>query len=182
MLPGMTRRRWLWVLGIAAAALFLVLALIDLRIQDTGGPGIIGLELARSNARVTEIMAQWGATGQDAARLSIWLDFPYLILYGAFLTLAVLALRDAGRERGWDRYARWGIVVAFLPVFAALCDVAEDAGMLLMLEGRGATRLPQIVTGFALLKFAALAAVALYLLTGLGALARRPLRWSHGWG
>ena len=148
MLPGMTRRRWLWVLGFASAALLLVLALLDLRMQDTGGPGIIAFELAGSNAQATEIMAEWGAAGQDAARLSLWLDFPYLVLYGAFL-----------------------------PAVAALCDVAEDVGLLLILDGRGGTRLPQIATAFALVKFAALAAVAAYLLTGLAGLARRHLRW-----
>ena len=177
MLPGMTRRRWLWVLGFASAALLLVLALLDLRMQDTGGPGIIAFELAGSNAQATEIMAEWGAAGQDAARLSLWLDFPYLVLYGAFLTLAVLALRDAGRERGWDRYASYGLVVAFLPAVAALCDVAEAVGLLLILDGRGGTRLPPLATAFALVKFAALAAVAAYLLTGLAGLARRHLRW-----
>jgi hypothetical protein len=178
MLAAMSRRRGLWVLGIATAALFVVLAALDLRMQSTGGPGIVGFELAGATERVTQILAEWGQTGQDAARLSLVLDFAFLAAYGGFLALAVLALRDAGRERGWDRYARAGTAIAFLPLVAAACDVAENVGLLVMLEGRGATRIPPLTTAFALAKFVALAIPLAYLLAGLVALTRRHLRWT----
>lgn len=37
--------------------------------------------------------------------MSLWLDFPYLAAYGAFFSLAVMAMRDAARRRGWDGFA-----------------------------------------------------------------------------
>ncbi len=172
----MNRRQGLWILGIAAAVLFLVLAALDLRMQSTGGPGIVGLELAGTTDRATQIMAEWGQTGQDAARLSLWIDFVYLIAYGGFLALAILAVRDAARRRGWETYARYGTAIAVLPIVAALCDVVEDVGLLLVLDGHGASRIPQAATAFALLKFAALAVALAYLLAGLVALARVRLR------
>ncbi|HYI79521.1 MAG TPA: hypothetical protein VEW67_01510 [Thermoleophilaceae bacterium] len=172
----MNRRRGLWVLGIATAVLLLVLALLDLRMQDTGGPGIVAFELAGSTDRATQIMAEWGQAGQDAARLSLWVDFLYLIAYGAFLSLAILAVRDAARLRGWDSYARFGAAIAVLPIVAALCDAVEDVGLLLVLDGHGASRAPQAATAFALLKFAALTVALAYLLAGLVALARARLR------
>lgn len=178
MLVAMTRRRGLWVLGTATAVLFALLLLLDLRMQSTGGPGIVGLELAGSTDRATQVLAEWGATGQDAARLSLVLDFAFLAAYAGFLALAVLALRDAGRERGWDRYARAGTAIAFLPLVAAACDVAENVGLLVMLEGRGATRIPPVATAFAVAKFAALAIVLAYVVGGLAALVRRHLRWT----
>lgn len=159
-------------------ALFVVLGLLDLRMQDTGGPGIVGFELAKSSERATQIMAEWGQTGQDAARLSLGLDFLFLIAYGAFLPLAILAVRDATRRNGWESYARFGAAIAVLPIVAALCDAVEDVGLLLVLDGHGASRAPQAATAFALLKFAALAIALAYLIAGLVALARVRLRAS----
>lgn len=178
MLPSMSRRQGLWVSGIVAAVLFAAMALLDLRMQSTGGPGIVGYELAWSTDRVTQILAEWGHTGQQAARLSLLLDFPYLVAYGIFLTLAVLALRDTARERGWDAYARYGKAIAWLPAVAAACDAAEDIGLLVMLEGHGAMRIPPLPALFALAKFAALAVVLVYVVVGLVALARRHVRWT----
>lgn len=172
----MSRRRGLWISGIAAAALLLALALLDLRIQDSGGPGIVGFELAGSTERATQILAEWGQAGQDAARLSLWLDFAYLIAYAVFLCLAVLAIRDAARSRGWERYARPGTAIALLPIVAAACDAIEDVGLLLVLDGHGASRAPQLATAFAIVKFVALAGALLYLLAGLAAVARARLR------
>lgn len=174
----MSRRRGLWVFGIAAAVLFVVLGLIDLRLQDTGGPGIVGLELAGSTERATRILGEWGQTGQDAARLSLWLDFLFLIAYGAFLSLAILAVRDAASRNGWDSYARYGSAIAVLPIVAAVCDAIEDVGLLLVLDGRADSSFPTAATAFALLKFAALGIALLYLLAGLAALARVRLRAS----
>jgi len=174
----MSRRRGLWILGIAAAVLFVVLGLLDRRMQDTGGPGIVCFELAGSTERATQIMAEWGQTGQDAARLSLWLDFPFLIAYGAFLSLATLAVRDAARHRGWESYARFGTAIALLPIAAALADVVEDVGLLLVLDGHAASRAPEAAKAFALLKFAALTIALAYLLFGLTKLARMCLRES----
>lgn len=178
----MSRRQGLWVSGIVAAVLFVAMAALDLRMQSTGGPGIVGYELAWSTDRVTQILAEWGQAGRDAARISLLLDFAYLVAYGVFLTLAVLALRDAASARGWDAYARYGAPIAFLPAVAAACDAAEDLGLLVMLEGHGATRIPPLPALFALTKFVALAIVLVYVAVGLASLARTHLRWSDAGG
>jgi hypothetical protein len=167
----MTRRRGLWVTGVASAALFLVLVLVDRQIQDSGGPGIVPFELAGTSDRAGEILGEWDAAAEDAARLSLWLDFPYLIAYGAFFALAVAALRDAGRRRGWTRYARPGTAIALLPLVAAACDAVENVNLLLVLGGHADSAAPAIATGFAIAKFVALGVAQLYLLAGLVALA-----------
>ncbi len=41
--------------------------------------------------RAQRILAEWGEEGRDAARLSLWLDFPYLAVYSVFWLLAVRA-------------------------------------------------------------------------------------------
>ena len=167
----MTRRRALRTTGIATAILFVVLAIVDEAIKASGGPGIVAFELAGTTERATEILGHWGQDGREAARVSLGIDFVYLVVYGVFLTLAVLELRDVARARGWDAYARPGTAIAVLPGVAAACDVVEDAGLWLMIEGVGTDPLPPVATGFAVVKFVALAVVAVYLLAGLAALA-----------
>jgi hypothetical protein len=172
----MNRQRALWISGVATAVLFLVLAIVDGLIENSGGPGIVAFEVAGTTDRATEILGHWGQDGRAAARVSLGLDFVYLAVYATFLVLAVLALRDSARARGWDRYARPAVAVAVLPVVAALCDVAENAGLVLMVEGTGVGRLPPVVLAFALVKFAALAVTLLYLLGGLAAIGLERLR------
>jgi hypothetical protein len=167
MLFRMTRRRGLWLLGIVTTGLFLALVIVDRRMQDTGGPGIIPFELAGSLDRATEILGEWGDEGRDAARLSLWIDFPYLVAYGAFFSLAAAAMRDAARSRGWTRYARPGTAIALLPIVAATCDAVENINLLLVLGNHGGSAAPPIATIFAVVKLASLAVVLVYLLVGL---------------
>lgn len=161
-------RRWGLILsGIAMVALLLAMAPADRRMQDTGGPGIVALELAGSQDRADEILAEWGEEGQDAARQSLWIDFGFILAFGTFLTLALLATRDLARERGWRRLAAIGGVVFTFGALGAACDAIEDVCLLLTLEGAGAA-LPTLATIFASTKFILLAIAIVYLAAGLG--------------
>ena len=159
----MTRRRALWLTGLASLALFAVLTALDLRMRDAGGPGIVGFELAGSEERAVGILADWGAAGRDAARASLWIDFPFLLAYGAFLTLAVAALRDLARRRGLGRLAAAGVGIVALPATAAAFDAIENVGLLVAVEGEGGDRAPLLATVCASLKFVLLAIAIAYL-------------------
>lgn len=167
----MTRRRALWLLAFATLVLFAILVALDGRMQDAGGHGIVPFELAGSSDRAAEILADWGSDGRDAARASLWLDYPYLVAYGAFLFLAIRALRDAALARGWERFARPGGWIAALALGSAAADAVEDAFLLLVLGGHGGSAAPVLATAFASVKFACLAVALVYLLAGLVALA-----------
>lgn len=176
MLPPMTRRRALWLLGIVLVGLSAVLLSLDGTMQDAGGYGIVDFELAFTADRASEILGAWGEEGSDAARLSLWLDYAYLVAYGLFLWLAVAALRDAALRRGWERFARPGEAIAVLPLVAAGADAVEDVLLLLILGGLDGATAPAFAGGFAVLKFAAVAIAVLYLLAGLLALGAARLR------
>lgn len=176
----MTRRRALWLLAAAWLVLMLVLVSLDARMQDAGGPGIVGFELAGSQEEATEILADWGDDGQDAARLSLWLDFPYLLVYGAFLVLAALALGDAAARRGWARTARLARPVAILAAASAACDAVENVGLLIVLGGDGGSAAPTVATAFAVAKFVLLALVLTYLLVTLARVAATRTRAQPG--
>lgn len=162
------RRRWLWISGLATLVLLAVLAVLDNRMQRTGGPGIVSFELAGSRPRAQEILAQWGEPGRRAARLSLWLDFPYLVAYGAFLSLAVAATRDWAAARRSGRLARLGGRLVAFPVAGAALDAVENVALLVVLGGGGSPA-PALATVCALAKFVLVTLALLYVLWGLAA-------------
>jgi hypothetical protein len=167
----MTRRRALWILGVATLVLFAVLVALDARMQDAGHHGIVAFEVAFTSGKAHEILVAWGSKGHDAARLSLWLDYLYLAAYGAFLFLAVRALGDALAGRGMDGWARPAAAISLLALVCAAADAVEDAFLLLVLGGHAGSIGPPLAGGFATLKFVCLAVVIAYLLAGLAVLA-----------
>jgi nitrate/nitrite transporter NarK len=162
----MTRRRGLIASGIATVVLLLAMSPAEERMQDTGGPGMLPFELTGGQDRADEILAEWGEGGQDAARESLWIDFGFLLAYGAFLTLALAAVGDLAKERGWRRLAAIGGIVVSFGALGAAFDALENVCLLLTIEGAGAA-FPLLATIFATCKFILLAIAIVYLLTGL---------------
>lgn len=172
----MTRRRALWLLALGSLVLFAVLAAIDQRMWDEGGPGIVGFELARTAHHARDILDEWGPDGRAAARASLWVDFAYLAAYGAFWALAVAALRDAAGRRGWGRLARAGRLAVFAPLGAAAFDALEDVNLLLAVGRHGLSVAAPLAASFAVLKFVLLGVTIAYAAVVLVrlAFARRP--------
>lgn len=172
----MARRQGLLVaLAALTLAFFAYLAAQDKRMNDAGGPGIVAFELAGSEERAAEIVADWGEDGRDAARRSLLVDYAFLASYGAFLVLAAMATRNLAAGRGWRRVAAAGPIAIGLAAAAPLLDAIENAWLLLSLDGKAGGLAPLAGAVFATLKFAALALAIAYLLAGLALrLARRP--------
>lgn len=161
----MTRGRGLVLTGIAMVLLFVAMGPAERTMQDHG-PGMVPFELTGGQDRADEVMAEWGDEGQDAAREQLWIDFAYLLAYGAFLTLALAATRDLALERGWRRLSSVGRYVVAFGALSAGFDALENICLLLTLDGAGAA-FPLLATIFASIKFALLAAAILYILAGL---------------
>ena len=82
-----SRHRGLIVLGLLVLTLA-VGALALPALDDMGSVGIIEFELARTSEQASEFYGELGETGRDSAEDSLYLDYPYLILYGLFLASA----------------------------------------------------------------------------------------------
>ncbi|MGH2923651.1 MAG: hypothetical protein ACRDKH_06460 [Solirubrobacterales bacterium] len=163
----MSRRAGLIALALAVIALSAVLAAVDPSTEDDGNPSILEFEFAWTEESAEEIRAEWGEEGEDAARLSLWIDFAYLLAYGGFGILAVAATRDFAAGRGLRRLAALGSVASAAAIAAPLCDAVEDVWLLIALGGAGGDLAPLLAGAFASVKFAALAAGIAYLLAGL---------------
>jgi hypothetical protein len=166
MVRVIRRPQGLIATAIASVVLLLAMSPADSRMQDTGGPGIVPFELTGGQDRADEILAEWGEEGQDAARESLWIDFGFLLAYGAFLTLALAATRDLSRRREWPRMASVGAAAASFGALAAGFDALENVCLLLTLDGAGAA-FPLLATIFAGCKFVLLAIAIAYILAGL---------------
>lgn len=173
---SISRKHLLIVFGIAMVAFDVVLTVIDQRLGATGGPSILSLEFAGSPDRAAEIMAEWGVHGRYLARLSLWIDFGFMLSYGAFFALAALATRDFARERDLRALAVAGIITPALAVAAALFDAAENIVWLLVLGGHGGKIGPPFATTCASLKFLLIGLAILYVLWGLASRALLRMR------
>jgi hypothetical protein len=161
-----TRVHGLIATAIATLLLLAAMSPADQRMQDTGGPGIVPFELTGGQDQADAILAEWGEKGQDAARESLWIDFAFLVAYGAFLTIALAATRDLAWQRGWQRLAAIGGRVASFGAIGAGFDALENICLLLTLDGAGAA-FPVLATVFAICKFILLAIAIAYILAGL---------------
>lgn len=103
-----------------------VMLVLERRMRQAGGAGIIPFELAGNASRAEAIMARWGSDGQRAARLSLWLDFGYMATYGTLMALLVERMR---RRRGHPAAMPATVIVAVAG------DALEGVSLLKVLNG-----------------------------------------------
>jgi len=167
-------RRGLRVLGLFLLMLGVgALALPSFGRMDVRGVSIIDIELMRTSANAMEQVARLGPSGVDAAKTSIYLDFPYLVLYALALSAACAVLAARAAERGRAGLASAGRAIAWAAPVAAAFDAAENVALLQVLSDHVDQPWPAIAFGFALVKFALLAVVVVYLVVGVVRTAER---------
>ena len=162
----MERRAAVRLLGAGNVAAFVPLLALERRMRRTGGPGIIAFELAGTPERSRRIMDTWGVAGQRAARISLLLDYPYLVTYSGLQFAGCEAAGEALARRGATRLAAADRAVAASQLAAGAFDAAENTTLLAILSGRNG-RLPAFARAFAGAKFALLAVGGLYRVLGL---------------
>jgi hypothetical protein len=141
------------VATVAFVVYTMVMLVLERRMRKTGGPGIIPFELAGNVSRAEEMMARWGSDGQRAARLSLWLDFGYMAIYG---TLAALLVDRARRRR--DHPAALPAMV----IVAVAADATEGVSLLKVLNHTRVIVYSRRAQMAALIKFAVLASALGY--------------------
>lgn len=171
---GPARRQMLIGAGGGQLVLLLPMLWLERRMRRTGGPGIIGFELARTPERARQIMQDWGPEGRSAARASLLLDYPYLVTYCALNATICAIAADALRHRGSRWLADAGRTLSAAQWTAGGFDAVENAALLAVLGARNGGS-PAIAATCAYTKFALIALGWSY--AGVGLVAR--LRHIH---
>ena len=157
--------------------MLLILNIIGLPLVTPAAPyGIISFELARDEAQAIAVLASWEAPARLRAAFSLGLDFLFIPIYTAALTLTCLWAARFRRERRRFPYSLVvigmpGILLAWAQMGAGLMDVVENIALLRMLLGGVSAPWPQIASLCAFSKFGLLAAGMLYSLIALAAYA-----------
>jgi hypothetical protein len=167
-------RRGLIVLGLLLLTLA-VGALALPALDDMGDVGIVEFELARTSEQASEYYGELGESGRDAAKESLYLDYPFLILYGLLYAAACLVVAARAAERGMSCLARWGRPLAWCGLAAAGCDAVENVALLRVLDGHTDQPWPGIAFTFASAKFVLSTAAVLYAVIGFLLTLRRPV-------
>lgn len=148
--------------GLAAAtcgftAYTAVMMQLEQRMRRSGGPGIIPFELAGNATRAEQIMRRWGPDGRRAARISLWLDFGYMLTYG---TLTALLLDRVRSMRGHPSF----VPAVIVPAVAA--DAVEGVSLLQVMKGADVAVNARRARNAAVVKFAILACALGYCVIG----------------
>jgi hypothetical protein len=169
-----TLRRMVALSGAALVIGYLPMARWERRMRATGGPGIVGLQLARDASAARDILAGWGPDGRRAATEQTRADFVWMQTYGITgACLVELARRRTGPTSGWHRQGR---VVRWLPHAAVACDIVEGVGQLRSLRSWSSPeeRTVAMTRAAATAKYALLGAAALWAAGAATIGARRP--------
>lgn len=152
--------------GASTVAFWIALAIIE-RSLPSGTPGILEFEFVRNADRASRFLSEWGREGRDSVRLSLIVDYGFMVSYGAFVTLAGLAIRDFGRRQGQRALASAGRVLPWFAAGAAAFDAGENAFLLLTLGGDGGSAAPVLATACASVKWILIVVALAYVVWGV---------------
>ena len=164
---GALEPRFLGLLTIRLGALFVfasaLMMLVDVPLEGEASPfGIVSFELAGVPQQALRILLEWKS--RDAlghARLSLLVDFVYLLIYGLFFACLATWVGARLNESKWSARAAWAATVA------AVFDMLENAVLLYELARfTTPSPYPQVAASFALAKFGLLLFSAAYGLVG----------------
>lgn len=154
--------------GIVSTALLATMAWLDQPLRTTAAPrGIVSLELAGSHEKAHRIIESWGPEGHRNARLSLWLDYGFLVGYALVLSLLCWMVAIGWPER-FRRLKRAGFLLGGCQWAAALLDIIENIMLQKILAGSTASGLPLVARWSALIKFTLIAGGWLYILLAGG--------------
>ena len=128
--------------------------------------GIINLELAFDTAHSNKTIAAWTSVNAiGAAKINTYWDFLFIFFYSLFLFLCCKKLSAKFNPGTWKRKAALFFSKAIL--VAALLDMAENSGMLLTLNGSGASSVILITSLCSAVKWVLVLLTVLYVLLAL---------------
>ncbi len=173
-ITGRHRKFLFWFLLASTLLLMFILNVIGAPLITSAAPsGIVSYELAGSPANSENILSSWNQDARMHAALSLGLDYLFIVVYAAAISLGCVWAAEVVRSHGWPlaslgAYLAWGLWLA------AVLDAVENIGLIAILFGQVVSPWPEIARWCATFKFALIFLGLVYTLYGLavGAVSR----------
>ncbi len=166
-IPTINRKPAFWYLFAATLLLMFILNIIGAPLMTTSAPtGIVSFELAGSPAISEQILSSWNQDARLHAALSLGLDYLFMVVYAAALSLGCIWAMEEIKSRGWP-LSNLGVLLAWGQWLAAILDAVENQGLILILFAPIVSPWPEIARWCAVIKFALIFLGLTYTLYGL---------------
>jgi len=156
------KKKALQLITLIGLVAFVAMTLLGGLVNAAPVYGILDYEFAWTSGQVELIFSAWGAEGKQQIAFGIYMDFLYIIAYGALIFGCLLI---ATRELD-GKFQTIGLYMTLTPVIAGICDVIENVNLLLMIaDGNFITSMsPFIAALCATIKFTIIFACILFFL------------------
>ena len=134
---------------------------------------IIEFEFARTPEKAVKIFIDWGGSGVEKAKMSILLDFVFLVLYSWAICLGC---KVAAGFSNTSIISKIVLRLSRIIWIAGACDIVENVSLLLVMRTLNTTLL-ELAFWTASIKFTIVIVAILFIIISFGiGLARKPLR------
>jgi|JI10StandDraft_1071094.scaffolds.fasta_scaffold03702_13 hypothetical protein len=134
---------------------------------------IIEFEFARTPEKAVEIFIDWGGSGAEKAKMSILLDFVFLVLYCWAISLGCKVAAGFSQTK---IISKAGLKLSRIIWIAGVCDIIENVSLLLVMRNLNAMLL-ELAFWTAGIKFTIVIAALLFIIIAFGiGLTRKLLR------
>ena len=156
------KKKALQLITLIGLIAFVVMTMLGGLVNAAPVYGILDYEFAWTSAQVELIFIAWGAAGMQQIAFGIYMDFLYIIAYGA-LIFGCLLIATRKLE---GKIQTIGLYMAITPVIAGICDVIENVNLLLMIADDSfiASASPLVAALCATIKFTIIIACILFFL------------------
>ena len=163
--PGRWPRFFWPLLGLTVLLIF-VFAVSGAALTTKAAPyGVVSFELAGSVENAQKILTSWDADAQIRAAFGLGLDFLFMVLYAITIAFGCGMAARVLQRRNWP-LARWGNLLAWAVILAALLDVIENLALTIVLFGNITSPWPEIARWCAIPKFVLIFIGIVYVLYG----------------
>lgn len=165
------RPRLFLVLSVLLGVLSIALAALGAPLVTAAAPwGIVSYEFAGTAEGAGRVLASWSPAAREHAMLTLGLDFLYLLVYPAWLSLACVFLAGNGFQPGP------GIALAWAVLAAGALDAVENLALIRLLTAGPGDAAAGLAWACAGVKFALVLSAAAYVLAGAVGFGWRRLR------
>ena len=165
--PSSKRKILFWFLLASTLLLMFILNVVGAPLMTDAAPaGIVSYELAGNPINAEQILSSWNQDARLHAAFSLGLDYLFMVVYAAAISLGCVWAAEIIRSRGWP-LASLGVYLAWGQWLAAILDAVENLGLTLILFNPVVSPWPEIARWCATLKFALIFLGLVYALYGL---------------